>query len=298
MRMTAATVYRDSAAALERASDRLLEYQRQVASGRRISRPSDDPAGTAAAIGERHGIAGVEQYARTADSVTSRLLVIDTALSDLIDRLTQAQATVVSAQGSAKTPAEREAAAQVLEGVREDVLADLNTSFRGTYVFGGASSTTPPFTVGAGGTVSPYQGAAQEVRVDIGDRREVTIGFDGSQVSLGAAAADVFATLDAAAAAARAGDHEALHQARVDLEAAFERATALQMRVGTSLNSIESQQVQLTDRRLAALARVAKLEDANLAEAITGMNQADAAYRAALGATGRMTQLSLMDYLK
>jgi len=45
-------------------------------------------------------------------------------------------------------------------------------------------------------------------------------------------------------------------------------------------------------------ARIAKLEDADLASAITGMTQADAAYRASLSATSRITQLSLMDYLK
>jgi flagellin-like hook-associated protein FlgL len=46
------------------------------------------------------------------------------------------------------------------------------------------------------------------------------------------------------------------------------------------------------------MARISKLENADLASAITGMTQADAAYRASLGATSRMTQLSLMDYLK
>jgi flagellar hook-associated protein 3 FlgL len=298
MRITAATVYRDSSASLERASERLLEFQRQVASGKRISRPSDDPTGAAAAVGERSGIAAVEQYARTADSVASRLMVVDTALSDVIDRLTHAQATVIGAQGSAKTPADRESAAQALEGAREAILADLNTSFRGTFVFAGASSTAPPFVVAPGGAIAPYQGAAEEVAVDIGERRAITIAFDGSQVSRGTAAADVFATLDAAIAAARAGDHDALQQARVDLDAAFERVTAAQMRIGTGLAAIEAQQVQLTDRRLAALGRVAEIEDANLAEAITGMSQADAAYRAALGATNQMTRLSLMDYLK
>lgn len=298
MRITAATMYRDSVASLERASERLLEFQRQVASGKRIAKPSDDPVATAAAIGERSGMAAVEQYSRTADSVTSRLMVVDTALSDIINRLTQAQVTIVGAQGSAKTPAEREAAAQALEGVREAVLADLNTSFRGTYVFAGANSTTPPFVAGPDGTVGPYQGATQEVAVDVGERREVTIGFDGSLMSQGTAAADVFATFDAAIAAARAGDDASLQQARLDVEAAFERVTATQMRVGTGLASIDAQQVQLADRRLAALNRVAQLENADLAEAITGMNQADAAYRAALGATSQTTRLSLMDYLK
>jgi flagellin-like hook-associated protein FlgL len=70
------------------------------------------------------------------------------------------------------------------------------------------------------------------------------------------------------------------------------------MRVGTSLAAIDAQHLQLTDREIAVRARIASLEDANMAEAITGMNQADAAYRAALGAASRMTQLSLLDYLK
>jgi flagellar hook-associated protein 3 FlgL len=298
MRITAATIYRESSVSIERASERLLEFQRQVASGKRITRPSDDPAGAAASVGERGRIGGLEQYSRTADSVLSRLSVVDSALSDIIDRLTQAQVAVVSAQGSAKTPADREVAAQTLEGVRDAILSDLNTSFRGTHVFAGADSATPPFVVAPDGTVSPYQGSALEVGVDIGERRQVTIGFDGAAIAQGPAGVDIFGALDAAIAAARAGDGAGLAQALTDLGAAFERATTTQMRVGTSLAAIDAQRIQLSDRRLAGQTRVAALEDANLSEAITGMTQADAAYRAALGATGRMTQLSLMDYLR
>jgi len=295
MRITAATVYRDASASIERASERLLEYQQQVASGKRINRASDDPDGTAASIGERAEVAAVEQYTRTSDSVTARLTVMDTALSDMIDRLTAAQVSVISAQGT-KTAGQREVAALTLEGIKQALLSDLNTSFRGAHLFAGADSADPPFTM-SGNTVSPYQGSTREVDVDIDQTRSVTIGIDGSTIARGAAASDIFAVLDSAIAAARAGDAAGLGQAQADLAAAFDRATNAQMRVGTSLSSIEALQSQLTDRRLAGKARIAKLEDANLATAITGMNQADASYRAALGATGKITQLSLMDYL-
>ena len=198
MRTTAATTYRDSLAAIERASTRLLEYQRQVATGRRISRPSDDPAGTATAIRERGDVARAEQYSRTSDSATSRLTVVDSALSDIIEQLTHAQVSVVSAQGTEKTPAQREVAAQALESVRDAIAGDLNTSFQGSYLFAGADSTNPPFVIGSGGTVSPYQGSTREVAVDIDTARSATIGIDGSTISQGAAAADVFSVLDAA----------------------------------------------------------------------------------------------------
>jgi flagellar hook-associated protein 3 FlgL len=297
MRLTAATIYRDSQASIERAAERLFEYQKQVASGKRITRPSDDPGGTATSIGERAELAAIEQYTRTADSVTSRLTVVDTALSDIIDRLSQARVSVVAAQGSNKSQTEREAAAQTLEGVRDAILDDLNTSYRGAYLFAGADSTSAPF-VQSGGVVQPYQGSTTEVQVDVDASRAITVGIDGSTVAQGGAAADIFAVLDAAIAAARSGDSAGLDQAYTDLGAAFDRVSHVQTRVGTSLASIEQQQAQFADRRLAGLARVAKIEDANLAEAISGLNQSDAAYRAALGATTKITQLSLMDYLK
>lgn len=297
MRMTAATIYRDSAASLERTSEQMLEFQRQVATGKRISRPSDDPHGTAVSISDRAGIAAVEQYTRTSDSATARLTVMDSTLTDIIDRLTQAQVAVVSAQGSSKTAGQREVAAQTLESVRDAILADLNTSFLGAHLFAGAQSPTAPYVAGANGTVGPYQGSTTEVSVDIGENRSAAIALDGSAIAQGSAASDVFAVLNAAAAAARAGDPVGMQQALTDIAAAFERASYAQMRVGNNLASIEAQQPHLSDRRLAGAARVAKIENANLAEAITAMKQAEAAYSAALGATGRITQLSLMDYL-
>jgi flagellar hook-associated protein 3 FlgL len=150
----------------------------------------------------------------------------------------------------------------------------------------------------AGNVVSPYQGSTRRWRSNLDQTHSATIGIDGSLISQGNAASDVFAVLDGAMAAALNGDAAALGQALTDIGAAFDRATLVQTRIGTTLGAMDSLQGALTDRRLATKARIAKLEDADLASAITGMTQADAAYRASLSATSRITQLSLMDYLK
>jgi flagellar hook-associated protein 3 FlgL len=297
MRMTAATLYRDAAASMEQTATRLVEFQKQVETGKRINKPSDDPGGTAIAVGERAQLAAVEQYTRTSDSTTSRLSVLDSALSDMIDRLSAAQTTVVAAQGTEKTAADRESAAQALEGIKQALVSDLNTSFQGAYLFAGADSVDPPFVL-SGTTVSAYQGSTREVDVDLDQTRRATIGLDGSAISQGGAASDVFAVLDSAIAAARAGDNVALGQASTDLSAAFDRTSMVQMRVGANLSSIDALQGQLSDRRLAGQARISKIEDADLAQAATGMNQAQQAYQATLAATTRIGQLSLMDYLK
>lgn len=297
MRVTFNSQYRDAQAAIDRASQHFLDMQQQVASGKRVSKPSDDPAAAAAAVAERAQVGTIEQYQRAADSVVSRLTVVDTALSDILERITAAQVAATSARGSTAGPAQREAAALELEGIRAALLDGFNTSFRGTFVFAGARSTMPPYVVGAGGAVNPYAGSTQEVAVDIGDERAVTVGYNGDTLVTGSAPQDLFAQIDALAQAARDGDNVALGEGIDALRDAFARITAAQTRVGIGLNAVEGEKARLEDIRIAGAARLSKLEDANIVEAISEMTQAETAYRTALGAIGTASKMSLLDYL-
>ena len=104
--------------------------------------------------------------------------------------------------------------------------------------------------------------------------------------------------IDALAAAARAGDNAALGGGLTELDDALHRVTTAQSRVGTDMTTVDDQRLRLTTLKLAANARLDKVEAADMAAAISGMTQAEAAYKAALGATGAVTRVSLMDYLK
>ena len=78
---------------------------------------------------------------------------------------------------------------------------------------------------------------------------------------------------------------------------AFDRASQVQSSVGTSLRAIGDHTAQLEEAGRASKARVASLEEANMAEAISGLQQSETAYNAALGAAARTTRRSLFDYL-
>lgn len=298
MRITFSTQYRDSMYAVERTSAQLVELQRRVSSGKRIDRISDDPTGAAAAVSERNGIAQVDQYTRTGDSVASRLAVVDTVLSDVISKLTAAQATATAARGATATASLRAALAQELGGVRDALLDDLNTTLHGRYLFGGAAVTTRPFSATPPATVPAYAGSHAAVVADVGNDRSVTIAIDGTSITQGTDTQDLFQTLDDLIAAVTAGDNDAIGDGLAALARAFDRATAAQTRVGTDLQVIDAQKVRLQQMKQSGLERLSKLEDVNMAEAIIDMQQADAAYNAALGAVGTVSRVSLMDYLK
>jgi flagellar hook-associated protein 3 FlgL len=297
MRVTFNTTFRESTDIIAQNATELAARQREVSSGRRINSPSDDPSSTAASIAERAEMAVTDRYRQAADSVVSRLSVVDTALSELGNQTSAAKVAAMSARGSTASTTQREGAANQLEGVRDAVLSALNTQFRGTYLFAGSEATTRPFER-TGDAISDYQGGDEAIAVDIDRQTAVGVGLAGSKITKGDDDEDLFAVLDKLIAAARSGDGAALESGMAALDRASARIASVQTRVGTDLADVDAHKQQLDTRHLGSVSRLSALEDANLAESISAMTKAETAYRAALGAVGSTQQLSLLDYLK
>jgi flagellar hook-associated protein 3 FlgL len=136
------------------------------------------------------------------------------------------------------------------------------------------------------------------VKVAINAGQQVAETWNGQAILKGSASTDVLTTLDNLATAVRNGDQPGISQGLTDLQAAFDRATTAQNALGTDENSVSDATARLATLRLATDARRSKDEDTNMAEAISRMNQAQTAYRAALGAVAQTGQLSLFDYMR
>ena len=295
MRITFSQSYRDAQSDTNLAAEALAAAQRQVSSGHRINKPSDDPAGMNVAIADHAAVGTLDAYTKTADSTTSRLTVADSMLSDIIDKITAAQSAAVSAQGSQATQGQRDAAAAALQGISDALFGDFNAQFHGTYLFSGSKSTTAPYQTG----VSGYQGNTTPVSVDLGQGRTAQMSFDGSAIAQGGdPAGDIFTVLSNLVTAAKAGNSTDLGQGLDALGRALDRASLAQTQVGTTFGLLDDARARISTERLGLNAELSTTEDADMASAITNMTQADTSYRAALAAFGRIGSVSLMDYLK
>lgn len=298
MRISSNSEYLTAMADIERAANDLARWQAQVSSGRRLQVPSDDPLATTQAIAEHAELGTLDQYVRTADSAKTRLTVVDTVLSDVLDRLTSARASASAACGTVATDAQREALATELEGLADTLLSDVNTNFRGAYVFAGSATLTVPYTRQADGSVSGYQGDGNSVALDVDRARSVQVGFDGRALVQGSDTEDVFACIANLVTAIRTNDQTGIADGLDGLDRAIDRTVAFQSGVGMDLSNLEDEQARLNTLSEASLGRVSHAEEANMAEAATGMARADTAYQAALGAIGARSRLTLLDYLR
>ena len=117
----------------------------QVASGQKLNSLSDDPAGCASLVTLRMQSSSNTQYLQNISTLTGSLNVADSALSSVVEALTTAQSVGVEGADSTLNASNRQALAQQVQGIQQEVLGLANTTYNGQYLFSGTATTTQPY---------------------------------------------------------------------------------------------------------------------------------------------------------
>jgi flagellar hook-associated protein 3 FlgL len=296
MRIVSSSSFENMSRSIGSAAEALAEAQRQVSSGLRTGKLSDDPLSTAASVTAHSELDRLDAYKGAGDAANYRLTLADNVLTDMINQLTSAQTTAMSARGSEVPQQQRDIAANELLAIRDALMSDINTQFQGTFLFSGSKVTTAAYALSGG--VATYQGDTDTNAIDIGSGRAVASTFDGSAIMQGTDTANVLNTLTNLAAAISAGNPTAIDAGVQALNRAFDRANGAQARIGNDQRSLDDTRTLISSSRVGAVTRLSSIEDVDLAQAASRLSQADTAYRAALAAMATLGRTSLMDYIR
>lgn len=167
--------------ALGQAQQRIAETQNQIATGKRVNLPSDDPF-AAARIGELDAsLAKLDQYRANGTYAMTRLGLAEEAFVGVIDNLQRVRELALQANNATLGNADRAAVAEELRQRREAVFALANaTDANGRFLFSGYSETTQPFASSAG-TVT-YNGDSGQRQLQVSDQRRVAVNDSGSEL--------------------------------------------------------------------------------------------------------------------
>ncbi len=160
----------------------LSKTQQQVATGRRILTPSDDPVATTEMLQLRETINTTEQFQVNANTVINRLSTEEGVLDGITNLFQRVRELTVQAANGSQTNETRRFIAAELRG-RLDELVGLANSKDGTgdYMFAGTKASTQPFSANSSGGYDYY--GDQTVRtLQIGPGRQVADGNTGADV--------------------------------------------------------------------------------------------------------------------
>jgi flagellar hook-associated protein 3 FlgL len=276
---------------LQASMSQLAKLQQQASSQQAITRPSDDPIGTSNSIAVRSAQRANTQYGRNINDGNTWLTTIDSALSKTSDIMNRVRdLTVQGANDGSLSAASKEAIATELDGLKQELLSQANTTVQGRTVFAGNSNAgvafQPDYT---------FTGTSTGVERRVGSDQAVRVDADGSAV-FGAGSTSVFALIDTISSDLRSGTNVSSQ-----LQAIDSRMSAIRTQwadVGGRQAQIQSSQETNMQQTTALEAQRSGIEDVDLGKTILDLQMQNLSYQSALGVTAKVLQPTLMDFLK
>jgi flagellar hook-associated protein 3 FlgL len=200
MRIATSTIFDLKVQDLLNQQAALAKTQSQIATGKRVQTPADDPVAAAQLSVLADTQAQQEQFGKNSVAVTGRLQTEEQALADANAVLQRARELVLQANTATLSNGDRASIATELKSRLEELISIGNRKdANGEYLFAGYSGATQPFARGASGSVG-YAGDSGTRSVQVGSGLFVQDSDTGQRVFMDIAAGNgVFTTAASAA---------------------------------------------------------------------------------------------------
>ncbi|MGB5569570.1 MAG: flagellar hook-associated protein FlgL [Sedimenticolaceae bacterium] len=290
MRISTSQIFRQGVDAMLEKQREVSRTELQVATGKRILTPSDDPSAAVRILDLQESQKRLAQYQRNADVATAKLDQEETALQGMENLLQRVRELALQGNNDPTGAEGRSAiAAEVRQHIESFLQIANSQDANGEYIFAGFQSQTRPFSHDGIGGFS-YSGDSGQRMIKIGDSREVAIGDPGNMlVGIGEVLNSLAANLEAGN-----GDPSALS----DIDTALTGLLNTRAKIGARMNAIDDQKTANDAFELAVTKVRSSLEDLDYAEAISRFNQQLAALQASQQSFLKIQDMSLFNFLR
>ncbi|PPD50641.1 MAG: flagellar hook-associated protein 3, partial [Methylotenera sp.] len=277
MRISTNTLYQAGFAKLSDLQSNQSKLQQQIATGRRILSPSDDPIASARALEVSHEKNVNNSFADTRKVAQLKLNTLEANLTSVTNLLVATQSSLVAAGNGTLSNAERKIIGTELQGSLEALIGLANTKdAAGNFIYSGFKSDTAAFT--ATPTGATYNGDAQQQLLQVDPQRQMSVNVTGDTLFLNGS--NVFSTLKDIVtllntpitdATTQANFTSGLSTAIGKLQGSVDNVLNVRTAIGTKLNELDALDVAGTDRDLQYSQSLSDLQDLDYTAALTDL---------------------------
>jgi flagellar hook-associated protein 3 FlgL len=181
MRISTSQIYNANITSLNNIQVQIANTTQQMATGRRILSPADDPIGAARAAEITQSDSTNTQYTTNRTAAINTLSLSQGVLESVTSLLQDVQTTALTAGNGTLSDTSRQALAADVRGRLQDLLGLANsTDGAGSYLFSGGQGSVKPFAETAGGVV--YQGDDVQRKVQVAASRQISSTDSGADI--------------------------------------------------------------------------------------------------------------------
>ena len=283
----------------------LAERQIEIASGKRAQLYSSISTQASELVNVERSVARTDQFNRNIDQALTRLGIMESSVGTMVQRATEVLAIMSSAMSGENindVPLQEFAATFLAEA--ESLL---NTQHEDRYLFAGSQTNNPAvdlsdaaYTPQAGlpgiftADFDYYQGDTLQLSVRSAETFETTYGITADDPAF----EEMLRALSYMDYAGANLDGNVLQQAYTMMKSAVDGLSDIRGRIGASSKVLESAKSGHEDYLTYATNLVSTLEDVDVAEATTRLAQDEVQLKASYLSLSRISELSLLQYLR
>jgi flagellar hook-associated protein 3 FlgL len=282
---------------------RTAKYQEQLATGKKISLPSDDPIVASKSLKLRTDVAEIQQYKRNTDDATNWMEITEATMNQITEVVQRMREITVQAANGTNTTEDMEKIKEEAAQLRDQLINLGNATYAGRYIFSGYKTDKP--LLNKDGTFNIDVANSEQIKFEIGIGDDINVNVPGSDLfnsgapaTGGTTKSSFVDTFDQIIAAMQSGDNAAVSGLVENLDEQMNNLLRVRAGLGARMNRVELTANRLDDDNVNFTRLMSKNEDVDIAEAIMNLMNEENVYKASLSTGARVIQPSLVDFLR
>lgn len=280
---------------------RMDKLQAQLATGKKIQVPSDDPVVAARALKLRTDVAEIQQYQRNLKDAQSWLEITESALSDMGDIFQRVRELIVGSD-AIESPEDLQATKNEIIQLRTQLINLGNSAYAGRYIFTGFKTDQKLLDEAGNFLVDVsnseqifYQiGLADSVNINVLGGDLFNSGTDITAGSTGKFIQDMNELIQAFDDT----DYEAIRSMTQNFSDNLDNVLRLRADVGARINRLELTANRMMNDNTNFTRLMSENENVDMTDTIMNLKNEENVYRASLAGGARIIMPSLIDFLR
>jgi flagellar hook-associated protein 3 FlgL len=268
--------------------------QQQLATGKKINRPSDNPVTAVRSMYYQTTLNEIDQYKRNVSDGSNWLQATDEGLDQVTQVIQRVRELTVQASNSNDQNSKNAFVAEISQ-LKDQLGQVANTELAGKYIFAGTDNKQPPYDATVTAPNNPFTNTnGQSINYQVGKGSSVPINITG--VSIFNYNGGMFKLLDNIMSDIQSGNNPTNQLNNIDAQ--IDNVLTNRSELGARMNRMDLSSSRLDGLEQSATNILANEEDVDIPEAYTRFSEQQNVYRSALSVGARIIQPSLVDFLR
>ena len=280
---------------------RTEKYQMQLATGKKISKPSDDPIIAAKALRLRTDVSEIEQHEKNTDDAIAWMDMTEATLSQMNEVMQRFREITNQAANGTNTEDDLQKIKAEVSQLKSQMTHLANATYAGRYIFSGYK--TDKELMDEDGNFLLDVENSEQIQFEIGVGDLVNVNVLGGDLFLNGTSAEVgdkstmIETFDTVLNAMEIDDKDSISSALSTIDNDITNMLRVRADLGARYNRVELTATRLGEDYVNTTGLMSKNEDVDFAESIMNLSNERAVYQASLATSANVIQQSLVDFI-